>query len=1025
MSDSSSSEEEQQVKKAPASSAAALSASTSSRKQQLSSSSSSSGSDSESSAEDVKKSSSAAAQKGKQSKFHDSDEDSDDDGGGRVVLSAKDKATEQLSALVKEMKSTLGDWTATKDAFERLNKTLAKFQKRGEPTLEPYLEGALWLEARVAELTQDKDSQKKLSAARYKAFSALSSKLAKNLQPYQAEMAQKRAKMEQHNLERQAQRQQQQQQQASSEEEEESASSSEEDSSSSSDSDSSSESGSGSDDDSDDSSSSEEDSDDDSDSSSSSSSSSSSDSESESDEEVEKPTGRDKWLKKSVLDARKRGDAGKPDKPERGEPVSTGPQITAAQQAEDKRLKRVEQEEQLRLKKLHEEEERKAQEASIVLVFEDVERLIYATASKLWAKNVNRRELAQLLRLHAARAEPFGPALQIPALMYLVACQFDQKSIDECMSLDRWRSAMKDMQKICDLLESSPELELHNMPLLDEETLTAVMDSSASTASEAVAAILSECLKANKGDAPAVLARERASKALKASRLELSAGKPNAVFVMGDLPTYVLRLHSELNKALKVTPSHSEEFAQRLADESTVMFHLSESVQRYLERRGDVVQASKQAVLQVELLYFKPQEAGDKIASRVHVIFATGELSTQYRALLMQIYHHALHDRYHEARDMLLQSHLASTMTDNSDPDLVLLVNRCLVQLGMSAFRLGLFKEAHSLLADICAQGKAKELLAQGIVWRKPYDRDEAKENVERRRLLPAHMHVDLELMEAMHLTSAMLLEIASQQQYSQLGEDEQQQQQWVISRTFRRYLDAYERSIFTGPPENIRDHIMASALALREGDWQTCSQHICQLKVWDSQPAGVKDMLVQRIKQDALKVYLVSFAACYDALCVESLMEMFALERAKVKQVMAKLLLSQKSTLAGCFEEDERIVRLHRIVPTALQALSLQLSDKAREVVESNERLMERLTGGNADKAEGGGGEKRTYNKGPGGGGGAGGGGGGNQRRPVSSNNSSSQQQQQSSSGGNNRLVEQGFRPDRSSSATVSRGKW
>lgn len=31
------------------------------------------------------------------------------------------------------------------------------------------------------------------------------------------------------------------------------------------------------------------------------------------------------------------------------------------------------------------------------------------------------------------------------------------------------------------------------------------------------------------------------------------------------------------------------------------------------------------------------------------------------------------------------------------------------------------------------------------------------------------------------------------------------------LSKTFRRLLDNYDKQTFTGPPENVRDHVMAS----------------------------------------------------------------------------------------------------------------------------------------------------------------------------------------------------------------------
>lgn len=44
-----------------------------------------------------------------------------------------------------------------------------------------------------------------------------------------------------------------------------------------------------------------------------------------------------------------------------------------------------------------------------------------------------------------------------------------------------------------------------------------------------------------------------------------------------------------------------------------------------------------------------------------------------------------------------------------------------------------------------------------------------------------------------------------------------------LISGYFRKVLQQYETQAFAGPPENIRDHILAAAKALQAGDWRQC----------------------------------------------------------------------------------------------------------------------------------------------------------------------------------------------------------
>merc|ERR1712232_581050 len=112
-----------------------------------------------------------------------------------------------------------------------------------------------------------------------------------------------------------------------------------------------------------------------------------------------------------------------------------------------------------------------------------------------------------------------------------------------------------------------------------------------------------------------------------------------------------------------------------------------------------------------------------------------------------------------------------------------------MVQLGMCAFRAELLAEAHACLSEICAMGRAKELLAQGLAWRNPRfnERTPEQEKLERRRLMPFHMHTNLDLLDCIHLSSAMLLEVPLMASGGK-----------VVSKSFRRSLENYERQVFT-----------------------------------------------------------------------------------------------------------------------------------------------------------------------------------------------------------------------------------
>ena len=211
------------------------------------------------------------------------------------------------------------------------------------------------------------------------------------------------------------------------------------------------------------------------------------------------------------------------------------------------------------------------------------------------------------------------------------------------------------------------------------------------------------------------------------------------------------------------------------------------------------------------------------------------------RAILAHIFSHATHGRYHQARDLLLMSHLQDTVS-HADVPTQILYNRAVMQLGMAAFRSGFIPECQTILSEMFSTLRQKELLAQSI-QRYGSQLTPEQELVEKRRLLPFHMHLNIELLEAAYLTSCMLVEVPLL-----ASVDTEEQRRRVSSKTFKRLLDMADKQAFMGPPENTRDHIVKASKALQAGDWERAKDLILTIKVWTLlENAGeVKDMLAQ-----------------------------------------------------------------------------------------------------------------------------------------------------------------------------------
>lgn len=223
-------------------------------------------------------------------------------------------------------------------------------------------------------------------------------------------------------------------------------------------------------------------------------------------------------------------------------------------------------------------------------------------------------------------------------------------------------------------------------------------------------------------------------------------------------------------------------------------------------------------------------------------LYKAGNSLLRTRAMLSHIYHHALHNDFHTARDMLLMSHLQESI-HSADVATQILYNRTVVQLGLCAFRSGLIKEAQATLQDIFTTQRVKELLAQGVHQQRFQVLTPEQEKAEKQRQLPFHMHINTELLEAAFLVSSMLVEIPLLASI-----DSEEMKRKTISKPFRRLLDFADRQVFTGPPESTRDHIMQASKALQDGEWEECRDLIQSIKIWSLMPeaATVKEMLAK-----------------------------------------------------------------------------------------------------------------------------------------------------------------------------------
>ena len=446
------------------------------------------------------------------------------------------------------------------------------------------------------------------------------------------------------------------------------------------------------------------------------------------------------------------------------------------------------------------------------------------------------------------------------------------------------------------------------------------------------------------------------------------------------------RLDNEFIKSLQFIDPHTQDYVNRLKDEMLVL----DIGERVFELCGPSSQAAV-AVRLIEHLYYRKQDDHERLIKKQrelvpqilsemsktwiskgesvavtfdrpsvisedlhsilirlsNLVFAenaaqsnTLQVLQNTKCVVSLIYHLALRGDWERASELVLRTRIGESINQMAERDISVMIgyNRAICQLGICAFRCGLITEAHHLLSEICSSGKTKELLAQALTVNRHADKTKKvdTEKIERSRLVLFHKHINLDLLEGVHLISAMILEVPNMAQRSFTKRK-------VISKSLRRALEFYDRQVFTGPPENTKEHIIVAAKTLTLGDWEDCFAHLIALEdMWnlmiDSEK--VKAMLAERIKVEAMRTYLFSYGHHYDTIAVNHLSTMFSLEERLVHGIVSKMMTNEE--LYAAWDQPTNSFKLYRSEPTKLQQLALQLSETTTAYVDWNERMYE-----------------------------------------------------------------------------------
>ena len=398
-------------------------------------------------------------------------------------------------------------------------------------------------------------------------------------------------------------------------------------------------------------------------------------------------------------------------------------------------------------------------------------------------------------------------------------------------------------------------------------------------------------------------------------------------------------VYDALRKMASVLKEESEQSAEASAQQPP------ESQQQLTENGANEGAAAEPVIaippFRLPASFELPEDSKELMEKLTMEVYAYGNDNQKGQAMLATVYWKSIHGDFYGARDMLLMSRI-SEQTSQLETRMQVLFNRTIAQLGLCAFRSGLIAEAHACLTDLYGSGRMKELLAQGISQHHRWERTMEQEVAETRRQVPFHLHINLELLEASFLTCASLLEIPHVAAFPAA-----EARKRSISKPLRRLMDHYDRNTFIGPPENVRDHIMASCRALSAGDWRKSYGYITALQCWSllgSAKDEVMNMLQRRFQEEGLRTYLLAHSRFYTSLSLDQLAATFELPRERVHAVTSKMIADD--LLLGSHDQPSGTVVLRHEKSSRLQQSASQLAEKATVLVDLNDRALAMRTG-------------------------------------------------------------------------------
>lgn len=437
--------------------------------------------------------------------------------------------------------------------------------------------------------------------------------------------------------------------------------------------------------------------------------------------------------------------------------------------------------------------------------------------------------------------------------------------------------------------------------------------------------------------------------------------------VAGGFYALATTLHKAVVSGCQFTEGSSPQYFQRVVDENDMVYLLDRVLAYYVKKglkkaivrvslalleilspRRLAAHAALQASLKKRSNHFVTDDLVASVEELHRLVMANNaDSETEAIATLYVVYNFAIRDEFYAGRDLMLRSRLHEYFQLKSETFRVLF-NRVIVHLGMCAFRVGLFNESVTTLAELCQKTgrELRELIGQKEVHKvRAQSYDEKKELEDRDRLVPPHQQVSATLVEVSNLVLSMLTDVVT--------ETKSPFERTQRSKHFFNLCKRQGNMPLSGPASDDFEKIFAASEAMQKGDVDSTVNYLMSLDAWKylhEKDATLK-LLEDRVKVDCLKVFVITYGSNYESLTLERMAGKFMLTEGAVRAQVSRLLLD--NTIVGHWDQAETCLTIERGTMSRLHHLVKECNERVGHFSAYNDQVAHIATHGAGSRSD------------------------------------------------------------------------